>query len=266
MIVSPSSHMTSTDTSENERLVLLVAERNKQFLIRSKENDFHSQFGVIKKEDLQKAEPGDRLSTNTGTEMVVLTPTYHDLFKKIKRNAQIIPAKDIGAVISHTGLHRDSVVLDVGAGSGGLTLHLAKIAKKVYACDIREDHLDIVKQNAQLVGLTNITFKTLDIYSEASINEIDTPVDIICIDLPEPWKAIPQAAKLLKTGGIIASYSPCITQTMGCVESVLSHDELYHLETIDATETEWIVHHKRVRPKTQSIDHSGFLTFIRKIA
>jgi tRNA (adenine57-N1/adenine58-N1)-methyltransferase len=258
--------MTLATTPEKVRLVLLVQERNKQFLIKSKENDFHSQFGVIKKEALSTAKPGDRLKTNTGMEMVVLAPTYHDLFRKIKRNAQIIPAKDIGAIISHTGLHRDSVVLDVGAGSGGLTLHLAKIAQEVHACDIRDDHLAIVKQNAEFLGLSNIIFKKLDIYTQESIQEIDTTFDIICLDLPEPWKSIPQAMQILKTGGIIASYSPCITQTMELVETVLSQEELYHLETIDATETEWVVHHKRVRPKTQSIDHSGFLTFIRKIA
>ena len=38
-----------------------------------------------------------------------------------------------------------------------------------------------------------------------------------------------------------------------------------HLKTIEIIEREWDVQGRKVRPKSQPIGHSGFLTFVRKI-
>lgn len=249
----------------NARL-LLVPKEMKSFLVKNLETDFHCQFGRVTKELLQQTEPGTTITTNTGTEMILLDPSFDDFLKKIKRGAQIIPRKDIGSIISHTGLTRDSQVLDVGAGSGGLTLHLAKIAKKVYTCDIREDHLDIVRKNAEMLGLTNIIFKQLDVYDPTQVTSIKTTFDIITLDLPEPWRALESVKRLLQPGGIVSSYSPNITQTMALCNAVSEGSDFIQLHTIEATETEWTIRDRRVRPKTQSIDHSGFLTFLRKVS
>lgn len=37
-------------------------------------------------------------------------------------------------------------------------------------------------------------------------------IDAVFLDLPEPWKAIPHAFRILKSGRSICCYSPCMEQ------------------------------------------------------
>ena len=48
-------------------------------------------------------------------------------------------------------------VLDVGCGSGGLAVLLAKRAKHVYALDYNQEHATKVKENAALSGQENVS-------------------------------------------------------------------------------------------------------------
>jgi tRNA A58 N-methylase Trm61 len=52
---------------------------------------------------------------------------------------------------------------------------------------------------------------------------------------------------------------------MDFVEEVKKHEELLYLETTETIEREWEVSERKVRPRSQQIGHSGFLTFVRKI-
>ena len=119
-------------------------------------SDFHTQYGFIKKEDLKKAKEGDLLKSNTSREFFVFNPSFIDLYRKIKRDAQIIPLKDIGLIIAETGINKESRILDAGSGSGALACFLAGIAKEVVTYEIREDFIEIVKSNVDFLGLKNI--------------------------------------------------------------------------------------------------------------
>lgn len=237
---------------------ILVSGR-KSFFVRDMEKDFHTDRGFIRKEELQSAKPGDCLKSNTGHEFCVFEPFFIDCYRKIKRGAQIIPAKDIGCIISETGLNRDSVVLEAGAGSGALSCFLAKICKKVYSYEIREDFYGIVAKNIEFLGITNLALSRRDIYEGIS----EKNIDVIVLDLPEPWKAISHALTALKVGGFLVSYSPSIPQTMDFVNSL--PEGLLHIKTVEILAREWEVSQRKVRPRTQGIGHSGFISFARKI-
>ena len=245
---------------------ILITKDNKKFFIKKEDQDVHTQFGYFPKELIKNAKPGDVLETQTGKKMNILEANFLDRYQKIKRAAQIIPLKDIGAIIAYTGLNSKSIVLDTGAGSGGLSCFLATIVKKVYSLDIRDDHLEIVYKNIESFGLKNIITKKLDIYDENTAKKIKQEFDTITLDLPEPWQAIHNVRKLLKVGGYVVSYSPCITQVMKFVEEITSKEDFIHLKTIEIAEKEWYVQGRKVRPKGLSVDHSGFLTFGRKIS
>lgn len=240
---------------------ILITKQGKKFYVKDSSKDFHCQFGLIKASDLKKAKPGSVVKTNTDKELYVIEPNFVDIYRKIKRGAQIIPLKDIGSIITETGLNPKSKVVDAGAGSGGLSCFMATIAKEVTTYDIRDDFIKIVEKNKESLGLKNLKIKKGSVYD--SITEKN--VDIVTLDLPEPWEAVDNAEKALKAGGFMVSYSPTIPQVMDFIKAIKENEKLIFLKTIEIIERDWDVDGRKVRPATQKIGHSGFLTFVRKV-
>jgi len=190
----------------------------------------------------------------------LLNADFIDVYKKIKRSAQIISLKDIGAIIAYTGVNRNSKVVDAGAGSGALACFLAHICKEVTTYEIRDDFYNIVKENKERLGLKNLNIKKKDVFE--GITERD--VDLITLDLPDPWNALDAVNKALKVGGFLVSYSPTIFQVADFVNQLT--DDFIHLLTIELIKREWEIKGRKVRPITTQNVHTGFLSFVRKIS
>lgn len=240
---------------------ILITKQGKKFYVRDMDKDFHTQYGFVKKEDLKKIKDETVLKTNTHKEFAIFSPFFADLYRKIKRDAQIIPLKDVGLIIAETGINKNSKIIDAGSGSGALACFLAHLCKEVVTYEIREDFIEIVKKNIEFLGLKNIKIKNKDVYS--GIDEKD--IDLVVLDLPEPWKAITNAKKALKVGGFLVSYSPSIPQTMDFVNEIHKNTNFVHVNTSEIIEREWEVEERKVRPKSRGIGHSGFISFCRRI-
>jgi len=229
------------------------------YFISNTDQDYHTEKGVIDKSQFKGT---GAIKSNTDRTYQLIDADFSDLYKRIKRLAQIIPRKDVGMIIAELGIGKESVIVDSGAGSGGLSLFLAHIAKKVTTYDIKQEHVDIVNQNIEYLKLTNIKAKLGNVYKTIPGKDID----VLTLDVPEPWKALPTASKILKLGGFICSYSPCIPQVADFVNTVSELPEFVHVKTVEIMEREWEVTKRKVRPKSKMMGHSGFLTFVRKIA
>jgi len=241
---------------------ILITNSGKRFFVRELNQDYHTQYGFVKKQDLKKAKQGRVLKTNKGTELKVFDPSFIDLYSKIKRGAQIIMPKDIGLIITETGIGKNSRVLDAGSGSGALACFLANIVKEVISYEIRKDFYKLVKNNIELLGLENIKLKNKDIYKT---KPKEKNIDVIILDLPEPWKALDNVKGSLKPGGFLVTYSPSITQVMKTINKLNEMKEFAYIRTIEALEREWYIDGKKVRPRSDMIAHTGFLSFVRKV-
>jgi len=239
---------------------ILVTNEGKEFYIKDPSQDYHCQFGMLKSKDLKKKD-GSIIKTNTGKELTLFSSSFIDDYKRIKRAPQIITRKDIGIIIAETGINKNSKGVDAGAGSGALALFLANICKEVTTYEIREDFLKIVEKNKEFLNLKNLKIKNKDIYQ--GIDEKN--IDLVTLDLPEPWLAIEPAKKALKTGGFLVSYSPTIPQAMDFVNAVKKDSNLIHLKTIELIQREWEIEERKVRPITTQTVHTGFITFVRKL-
>jgi tRNA (adenine57-N1/adenine58-N1)-methyltransferase len=244
----------------NQIKKILIAREGKTFYLRDISKDFHCQFGLIKAKDLKKKD-GSIVKTNTKKELIIFTPSFIDSYKRIKRAAQIITRKDIAAIVAETGVNKNSKVVDGGAGSGALACFLANICKYVTTYEIREDFIKIVKKNKEFLNLKNLKIKNKDIYK--GIDEKN--VDLITLDLPEPWKALENVKKALKHGGFLVSYSPTIPQVIDFVNAVNKEKDLIHLKTIELIQREWEIFERKVRPRTTQTVHTGFLSFCRRL-
>ncbi|HLG23637.1 MAG TPA: methyltransferase domain-containing protein [Candidatus Nanoarchaeia archaeon] len=241
---------------------VLITKSGKKFFAKSLKEDLHTQYGFIKKQELQDSKDGGLLKTNTDKELFIFSPSFSDIYRKIKRDAQIIPLKDIGAIITETGINKSSRILDSGSGSGALSCFLASVAKEVVTYEIRDDFIEIVKKNIEFLGLKNIEIKKMNIYEEVE----EKNIDVVTLDLPEPWKAIESCSKALKPGGFLVSYSPSVPQVSDFVNAIRQNENFVYLRTVEIFEREWEVEERKVRPKSQGIGHSGFLTFARKVS
>ena len=225
-----------------------------------KENDLHTSYGLFKGEDIKNAKPGSIIKSNTGYELNVLPATFLDKVEKLKKGPQSIPLKDIGSIIVYSGLTKDSIVVDAGAGSGILACLLATFAKEVTTYEIREDFVKIVNKNIEALELKNIKVKNKDVTKGIDEKE----VDLITLDMGSPWEAIPEAEKALKHGGILVSYSPSTPQVSDFIKA-LNPKKFQVLKVIELIEREWDFDDRKIHPKYRMLGHSGFLTFVRKI-
>jgi len=238
---------------------MLITSDNRKFIVKDETKDLHTNYGMIAANDIKKAKPGKIVKSNTGQEFTVAEPSFIDSYRRIKRGAQIIPLKDIGLIITEIGLNKDSVVIEAGSGSGALGCFLAKICKKVYSYEIRQDFYELVKKNIEYLELKNLILKNKD----AKLGFDEKDADVVILDLPDPWELLTQAKKSLKVGGFIVSYSPTIPQVGDFVDKLDS--DFVYLKTSEIIEREWEVSKRKIRPKSQAIGHSGFLSFARRV-
>ncbi len=219
--------------------------------------DLNTNFGLIKKEELETAE--GPIKTHTGKELIALKPSYMDLIKKIKREPQTLMPKDLAIITFYTGIDDKYKIVDAGAGCGLLASTMGRIAKEVTSYEQNEHYKAIAEENVKYLGVKNVKIKHQDIYE--GIDEKN--LDLITLDLPEPWRVLKHAEKALKQSGYLVTYLPTIIQVSQLVEESKNHNFL-HVKTIETLEREWHVDGKKVRPKSQMIGHTAFLTFIRR--
>jgi len=244
--------------------ILIDKNNRKLFIYPDRVKDvIHTHLGIIKKEQLLKAKNGSIIKTHLKHEFKVLEPGFTDLFENIKRIPQIIILKDAGTISAYTGIASGSKVVEAGSGSGGLTTYLANLVKpdgKIYSYEKRKDFAALAKENVDNFGLNKyVEIKNKDISKGISEKE----VDVVVLDLPEPWRVIKHAEKALKPGGYFVSYVPTVNQLMN-IYKALSKSKLTVIKTIETIEREWKIG-DATRPLSQKIGHTAFITFARKI-
>jgi tRNA (adenine57-N1/adenine58-N1)-methyltransferase len=82
--------------------------------------------------------------------LTVLTPRLPELYRGMKRRAQTISAKDAGVFITKLGIGAGDVILEAGLGSGGLSLHLARVlgnSGTLITVEARDEHADVGLEN-----------------------------------------------------------------------------------------------------------------------
>jgi tRNA (adenine57-N1/adenine58-N1)-methyltransferase len=183
-----------------------------------------------------------------------------DLLKKLKRVPQIVTPKDASLIFGYTGIPTDSLIVDVGSGSGFLCIFLAYYCKKgkVVTYEIRSDFTKVVKNNVKISGLKNILVKNKNILE--GIEEKN--VDLITLDMKGSENVIKNAYEVLKQGGWLVIYSPYVEQVIN-VRNEINKLDFKQIKTIENIVREWRVG-RHTLPEVSGLLHTGWLTFARK--
>lgn len=237
---------------------ILVSGTGRTFLQDSPGQDVNTQYGVVRGSLIDAAADGGAVTSERGERLIVMSPTFIDRYKRIKRDAQIITFKDAGVMITTAGLGPESIVAEAGSGSGALTVLLARHCKHVFSYDLNEEHLAIAKKNVDDLGLKNVTFSHHDIAKGMDA----TDIDCLILDMPEPWTAFALVPGALKVGGYVITYVPSVMQ-LKRVHEAADGIGLMHVRSVEVSERHWMVRDEAVRPTSKNVGFTAFLSFFR---
>src|SRR3989344_5688405 len=206
--------------------VLIEAETGKKYFIKDINDDFHTSAGVISSKDLKSKK--SEIKTNKDHTFFLIEPSFPDLWDNLQRGPQVMIHKDIGWIIAKTGINKNSIAVDAGGGSGSLCFSLANICKEVTVYETNGENVHILNKNKELFGFKNITIKNNNIYQGITEKE----VDLITLDLPEPWQALAPAETSLRTGGFLVVYLPNLVQ----VKRFLDESHHFQIKIIETVE------------------------------
>lgn len=241
----------------NIKKILIEQKTGNKHFVKDLDDNFHTSLGVISKKDLRSKE--NLIKSDKGKTFFLIEPSFTDLWESLQRGPQMIIQKDIGMILAKTGVNKNSKVVDAGAGSGSLCLSLANVCKEVTTYEVNPEHYDIVAKNIKLFGFKNIELKQADVSKGIKEKELD----LITLDLPEPWQVISHAEKALKIGGFLVVYLPNLNQVKMFIDTC-RRSKINVLETLELIERKWKIEDRIMRPEFQMLGHTGFLTFCRK--
>jgi tRNA (adenine57-N1/adenine58-N1)-methyltransferase catalytic subunit len=244
-------------------VVALQDEKQRVYLIDTKNStDKYKGVGVFDPKDLVGKKYGSE--TTIGAKNFFLFPiSIHDALTGLKRKAQIILAKDAGQIIVYCSITPGKKVLEAGIGSGSLTTVLALIVGEtgqVISYDNREDFIEHAKKNLSTTKLLN---RVITKHKDVTTGIEETDLDVVILDMPNPWDAIDHAWEALIPGGYLCTYSPLISQVEQSVKEIQKYP-FTNVKTIETIEREMIVGPRGTRPSFDMLGHTGYLTFARK--
>ena len=247
-------------------LIFIYLDEKRQFLVEALPHvKLSTDLGNCDLKDIIGKPFGYTGKTHLGREFFCLKPSTSDLMLKVKRTTTVVYPKDLGLLLLETAIGPGSQIIEVGTGSGAMTLVLAKFIGnegRVYTYDRRQEFIDNAKKNLERAGYhKTVEFFCFDVAQEGVLQK---DVDAIFIDVPEPWEVIPRVTDALKGGHHLASWSPNIEQVKRTVD-VLKENNFIRLKVSEINERELLVRQQGIRPKERGITHTAYLVRAQKV-
>lgn len=256
--------------SLDNTVVVLKNNKHKHLAVLKDDQEFVSQNGVIKFNDIR--ELPSTVTSSKNHEYYVYIPSFDEFILLMKRGPQIIYPKDIGAILIAGNISKNSNILEIGTGSGALTLYLNLILDKksrLFTLDENEKNqrraqktIERFVASSKINNLVDVNYINSKL-SAFAFNDLADKVDTIITDIPEPWEFF--LKNEIKQNLNWVSYLPSISQ----VEKIVTKLRENNFVNIKITETlnrEWIVDKKIVRPKNEMVGHTGFVVGARYLS
>lgn len=194
----------------------------------------------------------------------LLKPSTEDLMMKAARESGIIYPKDAAFLMIRSGIRPGFKVLEIGTGSGSLTMALATAVApngKVHTYDRRLDLPQNAVKNITRAGLTPYVEFHQRVAGEA-IPEKD--FDAAILDTPQPWEDIEVVKAALKGGGRIVTLNPTFNQIEKSAEA-MRRAGFIKVESVELLERPLLAREGKTRPVQRMVSHTEFMVFGIKV-
>ena len=252
----------------DNQLVVIKTSKNKYLSVVETDKEFITNEGKFKFSDLKKIP--SIVTSSAGIDFQIYTPTYKEFVLLMKRGPQIIYPKDLGQIIVESNLHNSSKVLEIGSGSGALTLYLYSLLQnsgKLYSID--SSKINQRRANKTISRyLSTYSNDTVDVnfihekLENFNIKNLEDKVDAIITDVPEPWDFF--INNKIHTNLNWVSYLPSMSQIIR-INETLKENNFQDIEVKEVILRDWIVDNKVVRPTNKLVSHTGFLVSAKYI-
>ena len=252
----------------DNQLIVIKTSKNKYLSVVENDKEFITNEGKFKFSDLKKIP--SIVTTTTGIDFQIYTPTYKEFVLLMKRGPQIIYPKDVGQIIVESNLHNSSRVLEIGSGSGALTLYLYSLLQnsgKLYSLD--SSKINQRRANKTISRyLSTYSKDTVDVnfinekLDKFNFKNLEDKIDAIITDVPEPWDFF--INNKIDTNLNWVSYLPSMSQIIR-INETLKEQNFQDIEVKEVILRDWIVDKKVVRPTNKLVSHTGFLVSAKYI-
>ena len=249
---------------ENEFVYLVDSEDRKHWVKVAYSMLKISSLGTVDGNRFRDLDDGSELDI-AGKKFTVFRPGTSELMGSLDRGAQIITPKDAASVLFNCDVKSGDTILEVGAGSGGLTTALTGAVAptgKVHTVEFKEENALRAQKNLRRTGLDK--YWTYQI-GDAREVKVDITADALIMDMPDPENALDNLLPCLRPGGRICAYIPNTNQ-FELVVNALRERNFSDVFAIEIIQREMEVHRGGVRPSYEMLGHTGYLAFGRKRA
>jgi tRNA (adenine57-N1/adenine58-N1)-methyltransferase len=245
-----------------DRAMLIDRKKRRYLVSLANGAEFHTHAGVVPHDEIIGRPEGATLRSTRGGTYTVFRPTLSDFVIEMPRGAQVIYPKDLGPLLLLADIFPGARVLESGVGSGALSMTMLRAGAVIDGYELRDDFARRAQRNvADFLGeeaASRYHVQLRDCYEGTDLTDLDRVV----LDLPEPWRVVPHAARALHPGGILVAYTPSIIQAVQTREILAAYgfDLAGTLEVLNRT---WHIDGAAVRPDHRMVAHTGFLTHAR---